>query len=332
MEVLVTGADGFIGSHVAEVLVRSGHEVRALAQYNFSGSAGWLDYVNQDVASSVEVRLGDIRDRSFVESLVKGSDAVMHLAALVGIPYSYHAPDSYVDTNVQGTMNLLNAARNADVQHFIHTSTSEVYGTAESVPMDEKHPLRAQSPYAASKIAADQMALSYFRSFGTPVTVIRPFNTFGPRQSLRAIIPTIMTQVAQGKPTVEVGSTTPTRDFTFVTDTARAFSMALLAKEETVGEVINLGTGHEVSVAELIELVAAVSGRDIEVVHQSDRTRPAGSEVERLVSDNRKAQELLGWLPERAGRAGLESGLLETFRWFSDPANLALYRASGYVV
>ncbi|PRB64761.1 GDP-mannose 4,6-dehydratase [Microbacterium sp. MYb45] len=331
MKVLLTGADGFIGSHLAEQLVRDGHDVRALVLYNSFDSRGWLDGVDPEVASQIEFLPGDVRDPALMMSAVRDRDAVLHLAALIAIPYSYAAPDLYVQTNIQGTLNLLNAARAAEVSRFVHTSTSEVYGTARYVPMDEGHPLQGQSPYSASKIAADQMVNSYYASFGLPTTTIRPFNTFGPRQSARAVIPTIISQLAAGKREIQLGAVTPTRDFTFVPDTVSGFTTALTSTAG-VGEVINLGAGFEVSIGETFDLIADVMGIDATATEDPARFRPANSEVERLFSDNTKARELLGWRPRHEGIDGFREGLRITAEWFTDPANLARYRTDSYTV
>lgn len=331
MKVLLTGADGFIGSHLAEELVRDGHEVRAIVLYNSFDSWGWLDTIPTEVSSQIEVVPGDIRDPALMMSAVAGREAVLHLAALIAIPYSYSAPDLYVQTNVQGTLNLLNAARAAEVGRFIHTSTSEVYGTARYVPMDEAHPLQGQSPYSATKIGADQLVNSYFTSFGLPTVTIRPFNTYGPRQSARAVIPTIISQIAAGKKSIQLGALDPTRDFTFVSDTARGFTAALRS-DAGVGQTINLGAGFEVSIADTFAAIAEVMGSDAVATEDPRRIRPANSEVERLFSDNSKAKELLGWSPKLRGLDGFRTGLAETAEWFQDPANLARYRTDAYTV
>jgi NAD dependent epimerase/dehydratase len=331
MKVLLTGADGFIGSHLAEQLVRDGHDVRALVLYNSFDSRGWLDGLDPEVASHIDFLPGDIRDPALMMSAVGDRDAVLHLAALIAIPYSYAAPDLYVQTNIQGTLNLLNAARAADVSRFIHTSTSEVYGTARYVPMDEAHPLQGQSPYSASKIGADQMVNAYFTSFALPAVTIRPFNTFGPRQSARAVIPTIISQLAAGKREIQLGALTPTRDFTYVPDTVAGFTAALTSTAG-VGEVVNLGVGFEVSIGQTFELIAQAMGGDATATEDPRRLRPANSEVERLFSDNSKAKELFGWRPQFDGVDGFGRGLRATSEWFTDPANLARYRTDAYVV
>ena len=330
-KVLITGADGFIGSHLAERLVRDGCEVRAMALYNSFNAAGWLDAIPRETRSAIEVVMSDIRDPNAMRQAVKGCDTVLHLAALIAIPYSYHAPDSYIDTNVKGTLNVLQAARDLGVQKFVHTSTSEVYGTARFVPITEEHPLRGQSPYSASKIGADQLAMSFHDSFAVPVAVIRPFNTYGPRQSARAVIPTIITQLARGSRRIKLGATAPTRDFSFVADTVSAF-VAVAKSEKSVGETINVGSGFEISIGDAAHLIADVMGVKIEIETEAARLRPAASEVERLLASAAKAKSLIGWAPAYGGLDGFRRGIAETAKWFSDPANLAHYRGEGYVV
>lgn len=334
-EVLVTGADGFIGSHLVEALVRQGRSVRALVAYNSLGSWGWLDRSPTDVRDSVEVIAGDVRDPQAMMEALAGCEAVLHLAALIAIPYSYTAPSSYVETNVLGTLNLLQAARAAGVRRFVHTSTSEVYGSAQYVPIDERHPLVGQSPYAASKIGADQMAIAFHASFGVPVVVLRPFNTYGPRQSARAVIPTVITQVIAGRRTVHLGATTTTRDFTYVEDTVAGF-LAALDTPQCEGLTINLGTGYEISIENLVLQIGDVMGAELTIASTQERLRPANSEVERLCSDNALASSVLGWSPRLAGLEGLREGLRRTTTWFSDetvadPLGLASRDASRYV-
>lgn len=331
MKVLVTGADGFIGSHLTEALVRRGHDVRAFVLYNSFGSRGWLDHAGPDVLDALEIVAGDVRDPHGAREAVAGCSAVLHLAALIAIPFSYRSPDAYVETNVRGTLNLLQAARDCGVERFIQTSTSEVYGTARSVPIDESHPLQGQSPYAATKIAADQIAYSFYASFGLPVVIVRPFNTYGPRQSARAVIPTIITQLAAGLRCIELGSLTPTRDFSYVGDTVDGF-MAALGSNEGLGEVVNLGSNHEISIGEVASLIARLMGVEVDIRLDDDRLRPPSSEVERLLADNGKALRLFGWKPAVAGREGLERGLRQTIDWFADPANLARYRPGEYAI
>ncbi|SDX28577.1 NAD-dependent 4,6-dehydratase LegB [Paenibacillus sp. CF384] len=328
-KVLVTGADGFIGSHLTETLVRLGYDVRAFVMYNSFNSWGWLDQAAEDVRGKFEVFSGDIRDPHGVAEAMKGCDAVLHLAALIAIPYSYHSPDTYVDTNIKGTLNVLQAARQLGVRKVVHTSTSEVYGTALYVPIDEKHPLQGQSPYSASKIGADQMALSYYRSFGLPVGVIRPFNTYGPRQSARAVIPTIITQLKQGNSAIQLGAVHPTRDFNYVADTVRGF-IAFLESDRSIGEEINIGSNYEISIGETVQMIARLMNSSVEIGLDKQRMRPEKSEVERLWADNRKAELLLNWKPEYAGSLGLEVGLRKTIEWFTESANLKQYKADIY--
>jgi NAD dependent epimerase/dehydratase len=328
-KILVTGADGFIGSHLAERLVVEGCRVRAFVHYNSFNSWGWLDEAPKEIRTSLDVFSGDIRDSNGVRAAMAGCDVVFHLAALIGIPFSYHSPDSYVDTNVKGTLNVLQAARALNVEKIIHTSTSEVYGTAKVVPITEDHPLQAQSPYSASKIGADQLAASFHVSFGLPVATIRPFNTYGPRQSARAVIPTVITQIASGARQVRLGATHPTRDFTFVADSIRGF-LALAESDRSVGEVINIGSNFEISIGRLAELIAEVMGTEVELVADDVRLRPEKSEVERLWADNSKAKRLTGWEPSYAGPAGLRRGLAETAAWFRDAANLRRYKSDLY--
>jgi len=329
--VLVTGADGFIGSHLTEMLVRAGHDVRAFVQYNSFGSRGWLDHCDPDLVGEFDVFSGDIRDPNGVRTSMAHCSSVLHLAALIGIPYSYHSPDSYVETNVRGTLNIVQAARDMEVERVVHTSTSEVYGTALEVPVTEDHPLRGQSPYSASKIAADQIAWSFHTSFELPVTIIRPFNTYGPRQSARAIIPTVVTQIVDGARSIRLGSLHPTRDFTYVTDTASAF-IAALSADQAVGEAVNIGSDLEVSIGEVVEVITSVMGVDVDVIADEDRIRPARSEVERLWASNEKARRLLGWTPVFGGREGFRQGIDRTVAWFSDPANRASYQSERYEV
>ncbi len=329
--VLVTGADGYIGSHLCEHLVAEGAEVRAFVFYNSFNSWGWLDDADERVKRSLDVFAGDIRDPHGVRRAMQGCDAVMHLAALIAIPYSYHSPDTYVDTNVKGTLNVVQAARELGLERVVHTSTSEVYGTARFVPITEDHPLQGQSPYSASKIGADQIALSFQRSFDTPVAVIRPFNTYGPRQSARAVIPTIITQLASGARRLELGALHPTRDFSHVRDTVRGF-VSVAECDAAVGQVVNLGSNFEISIGDTARLIARLMRRDVEFASDAQRLRPAASEVERLWADNTRARELAGWTPEYAGAAGFERGLRETIDWFGVPQHLRRYKAGLYNV
>lgn len=327
--ILVTGAAGFIGSHLAEELLRRGHEIRAFVRYNSSNSWGWLETLPHEIRTGLDVFAGDIRDPYGVRQAVKGCDVVMHLASLIAIPYSYHSPDTYVDTNIKGTLNILQAVREFGVERMVHTSTSECYGTARFVPITEDHPLQPQSPYSATKIAADQLALSFHYSFGTPVAIIRPFNTYGPRQSARAVIPTIITQIANGARRIRLGAVHPTRDFNYVMDTVRGF-IAMAETSAAIGQVVNVGSNFEISVGETCRLIAEVMGCEVEIETEDQRMRPSTSEVERLWADNGKARTLLGWQPEYGGREGFARGLAETATWFANPGNLARYKANIY--
>ncbi len=320
-KVLVTGAGGFIGSHLAERLTQTGADVRALVHYNSAGRRGWLD--TSELAGDMEIVAGDICDPLFVQKCAAGRDVILHLAALIAIPYSYHAPMSYVQTNIHGTMNVLNAARETGA-HVVHTSTSEVYGTAQQVPINEQHPLQGQSPYSATKIAADKLAESYWCSFELPVVTVRPFNTFGPRQSTRAVIPTIITQCLAANP-IKLGKLTPTRDLNFVSNTVDGF-VAAATSEKALGQTVNLGTGYEISIGDLAEEIKSITGSDLPVECEEQRLRPTGSEVERLVADSSLAKELLDWTPAVDLRGGLE----QTVEWFR--ANLEGYRSDVYSI
>jgi dTDP-glucose 4,6-dehydratase len=328
-KILVTGADGFIGSHLTEYLVGQGYAVKAFVLYNSFNSWGWLDHSPEAVKNSLEIFSGDIRDPYGVKEAMQGCEVVLHLAALIAIPYSYHSPATYIDTNVKGTLNVVQAARELGVEKVVHTSTSEVYGTARFVPITEEHPLQGQSPYSASKIGADQLAMSYYSSFGTPVAIIRPFNTYGPRQSARAVIPTVITQIAGGKRVLRLGSLHPTRDFNYVLDTVRGFEAVALS-DKAVGEVINIGSNFEVSIGDTVDLIAEVMGVKVEIETDDARLRPEKSEVERLWADNTRAGELLGWQPEYGGREGFRKGLQETVDWFSREENRRAYKADLY--
>ena len=328
-KILITGADGFIGSHLVEALVNAGHEVRPFVLYNSFNSWGWLDAAEENVRKELDVFAGDIRDPHGVKAAMRNCDAVLHLASLIAIPYSYHSPDTYVDTNIKGTLNVMQAARELGVTRVVHTSTSEVYGTARFVPITEDHPLQGQSPYSASKIGADQIAYSFYASFGLPVTILRPFNTYGPRQSARAIIPAIIVQIAASSRRIKLGALHPTRDFTYVSDTVNGFIAALTA-ESASGEVINVGSNFEISIGATARLIAELMGVEVEIETDDQRLRPAGSEVERLWADNSRAGKLLGWQPEHGGIDGFERGLRKTIDWFGDPANLARYKADRY--
>ncbi|MFI0472259.1 NAD-dependent 4,6-dehydratase LegB [Halomonas sp. HMF6819] len=322
-KMLVTGADGFIGSHLVELLVKEGYRVKALAQYNSFNSWGWLE--DTDCLDHVEVVSGDVRDPHFCKHLAQGVDTVFHLAALIAIPYSYVAPDSYVETNVKGTLNLCQAALDNGVTRMIHTSTSEVYGTAQYVPIDERHPLQPQSPYSASKIAADAMAMSFYNAFDLPVTVARPFNTYGPRQSARAVIPTIISQIASGMKQVKLGDVSPTRDFNYVEDTCQGF-LALANCDVSIGETVNIASNYEISVGDTLDTIRELMDSDIEFIIDEQRLRPEKSEVFRLWGDNARLRELTGFTPQY----GLREGLQKTIDWFSQPHQLAKYKANLY--
>ncbi|MYR71980.1 MULTISPECIES: SDR family NAD(P)-dependent oxidoreductase [unclassified Streptomyces] len=325
----VTGAEGFIGSHLVEALVAAGHRVRAMAQYNSFSSYGWLETLSEEVLAEVEIVLGDVRDPGSVRGFAEGADCVYHLAALIAIPYSYRAPHSYVDTNVTGTLNVLEAVRALGTPRLVHTSTSETYGTAQTVPITEDHPIHTQSPYAASKAGADRLADSYHASFGTPVVTLRPFNTFGPRQSMRAVIPTVIGQLAAGERVITLGDLRPTRDFTYVEDTARAFlAVGTADAGRVVGRTFNAGTGGEISVGDLVALIGKVTGTEVDVREDAERVRPAASEVMRLVADATRLRETTGWAPAH----DLEQGLAHTAEFFQDPANLARYKTGIYNV
>ena len=331
MGVLVTGGEGFIGSHLLEELSNSGHDVTAYVLYNSFGTAGLLDQRSFLGREDIQVVLGDVRDSDSLQSAMAGHDVVIHLAALIAIPYSYQAPRSYLETNVIGTMNVMEAARRAGVSRVVHTSTSEVYGTAQYVPIDEKHPLVGQSPYSASKIGADQVAHSYWSSFGVPVTTVRPFNTYGPGQSQRAFIPSVIVQLLSGAESISLGSLSPTRDLTFVTDTAEGFR-AVAEGTGGLGEVFNLGSGFEISMGEVVGMLSEISGRKVAVMEDPARVRPENSEVERLWSDSSKIESAFGWKPSHAGRDGLYRGLEKTYAWFRDNSTEAGYDAKRYVV
>jgi NAD dependent epimerase/dehydratase len=323
--ILITGADGFIGSHLTEMLVKEGHKVKALAYYNSFNHWGWLDDLEE--SGNMEIISGDIRDPFFCSEITKNIDQVFHLAALIGIPYSYVAPDSYIDTNIKGTLNLCNAVRANNVEKMIHTSTSEVYGSAKYVPIDENHPLQPQSPYSASKIGADALAMSYYNSFDLPLTIVRPFNTYGPRQSARAVIPSIISQIASGKSKIMLGDTTPTRDFNYVEDTCKGF-MALAESEKSIGEIVNIGSNYEISILNTFNLIKEIMNSSVELVQDSSRIRPKNSEVERLWCDNTKIRELTGFTPQ----ISLEQGIKKTVDWFSDSSNLVKYKTDIYNV
>ncbi len=328
-KVLITGADGFIGSHLTEFLVREGYDVKAFTLYNSFNSWGWLDQCSEDVNGKFEVFAGDIRDPHGVRTAMMGCDAVLHLAALIAIPYSYHSPDTYVDTNIKGTLNVMQAARELGIAKVVHTSTSEVYGSACFVPITEEHRLLGQSPYSASKIGADQIAQSFYLSFGVPVVTLRPFNTYGPRQSARAVIPTIITQIANGQRRIKLGAIHPTRDFTYVSDTVNGFIKAL-ETDDANGEVINLGSNFEISIGDAAFAIAGAMGAAIEIISDDQRLRPDKSEVDRLWADNSKAKKFLGWQPEYGGLQGFNRGLQLTVDWFTSSGSLNGYKSDHY--
>lgn len=328
-KILVTGADGFIGSHLTEELIRRGFNVRAFVLYNSFNSWGWLDYAESEIKRNLDIFSGDVRDPHGVKQAMKGCDVVFHLAALIGIPYSYHSPDTYIDTNVKGTLNIVQAARELGMAKVLHTSTSEVYGTARFVPITEEHPLQGQSPYSASKIGADQIAMSFYLSFGTPVSIVRPFNTYGPRQSARAVIPTVITQIASGSRKIKLGSMHPTRDFNYVKDTVNGF-IAIAQSDKTVGEVINTGSNYEVSIGDTVKLIAELMNKEIDIDTDQQRIRPENSEVERLWADNSKAKKLTGWEPAYGQHEGFKRGLQETIDWFINPEHLKQYKPGDY--
>jgi len=322
-KILVTGADGFIGSHLTERLFSAGAKVRALSCYNSFNSWGWLDSLDGGIIKNIEIVSGDIKDPNFTRSIVKGVDIVFHLAALIAIPYSYVAPDSYVQTNITGTLNVVSAAKEFGIEKLVHTSTSEVYGTALYVPIDENHPLQPQSPYSASKIGADMIALSFYKSFNTPVAVIRPFNTFGPRQSMRAVIPTIIVQALSGKKEIKLGALSPKRDFNFVKNTVEGF-IKIAESDNSTGEIINIGSAEEHSISETVELIKKITGASFEISCEAERLRAKNSEVERLLACTKKAERLLNWKPPYS----FEDGLKETVEWFKN--NLKYYKADIY--
>lgn len=328
-KILVTGADGFIGSHLTEELIRRGYNVRSFVLYNSFNSWGWLDYVEPEIKKSMDIFSGDVRDPFGVKKALKGCDGVLHLAALIAIPYSYDHPNVYVDTNIKGTLNILQGAMELGVRKIIHTSTSEVYGTAKQVPIKEDHPLQPQSPYSASKIGADNIALSFYNSFDLPLTIIRPFNTYGPRQSARAVIPTIITQLLSQSKKIKLGALSPTRDFNYVKDIANGFICAL-ESTKTEGEVINLGTNTEISIGDMAKMIMEIIGWSATIETDEKRLRPKKSEVNRLLADNTKAKKLLGWKPAYVGKDGLRKGLTETIDWFGHLENLRKYKPDIY--
>ncbi|MBP6060437.1 MAG: SDR family NAD(P)-dependent oxidoreductase [Candidatus Pacebacteria bacterium] len=326
-QILVTGADGFIGSHLVEALIKDGHKVRAFCLYNSFNDIGWLKVLEKDILENIDIVLGDIRDFDSIRKATDSMDVVFHLAALIAIPYSYTAPESYIDTNIKGTLNVLRAAIDKNIEQVIHTSTSEVYGTAQYVPITEQHPLVGQSPYAASKIGADQIAHAFYCSYGLPVSTVRPFNTFGPRQSSRAVIPTIMNQVLSGQTSLNLGNVNATRDFNFVYDTVRGM-IAFLGNQKTFGEVINLGTGVEVTIREVVQFIAEISGAPLEIKVDTQRIRPEKSEVERLCASNLKANEILDF----SGIYPLKKGLEITYDWFKNNREKYQMLGSNYII
>lgn len=315
-KVLITGSEGFIGSHLTERLVELGADVTALVQYNSFNNWGWIDTFDKKIKNNIKVVTGDIREYDGMKRIIKGQDVVFHLAALIAIPYSYLSPMAYVRTNIEGTTNVLEACREYDVEKIIHTSTSETYGTALYVPIDEKHPMQGQSPYSASKIGADKIAESFYKSFNMPIATIRPFNTYGPRQSARAVIPTIISQILSGKTEIKLGSLTPTRDFNYVKDTAEAF-IKIAESDKTIGEVINASSNYEISIGNLVKKIITLSGKDVKIICDEDRLRPENSEVNRLWGDNTKVKEITEWSPKYS----LDKGLLETIQWIQNNMN-----------
>ena len=324
-KILVTGADGFIGSHLTEILSTKGYKVKALSQYNSFNNWGWLEQVN--CKNDIEILSGDIRDPNYCKTITKDVEIIFHLAALIAIPYSYVAPDSYIETNIKGTLNICQAAKENGISRLIHTSTSEVYGTAQYVPIDEKHPLQPQSPYSATKIAADAMAMSFYNSFDLPVTIARPFNTYGPRQSARAVIPTIITQIASGRKEIQLGDPSPTRDFNYVEDCCRGFVM-LAESEKTIGETVNIGSNTEISIGDTFNLIKELMSSDVTLVNDEQRKRPKKSEVFRLWCDNKKIKELTSYEP----KVDIQNGLKKTIDWITKPENLKTYKAEIYNV
>ena len=328
MKVLVTGACGFIGSHLVESLVLKGHHVRAFTFYNSRGSNGWIDNLDKKLFKQIEVISGDIRDYHFLEKQFKNIDIVFHLAALIAIPYSYQSPKSYIDTNIIGTYNILKCSQKNSISKTIITSTSEVYGTAQTIPITEDHPLSAQSPYAATKIAADQLALSFYKSYNLPITILRPFNTFGPRQSARAVIPTIISQLLNKNKTLKIGNLFPTRDFTFIDDTVNAFISTI--KSKSYGETINVGSRFEISIKDILNIFKKDFGYNFDIIVDKQRIRPKNSEAQRLFSSDIKAKKLLKWKPKYGGLVGFKKGLKKTLDWFSDAENRKFYRSNIY--
>ncbi len=328
MKIFITGADGFIGSHLTEALVRLNHDVKCLSFYNSFNSWGWLDHCSEDVKGNFEVVTGDIRDSELIRSAVKKTNIIFNLAALIGIPYSYKAANSYIDTNINGLTNVLSAAKEYNVEQIIHTSTSEVYGTPNFIPITENHPVIGQSPYSASKIGADQIAISFYKSFNLPITILRPFNTYGPRQSNRAVIPTIITQSLKNK-ILNLGSIFPTRDFTYVEDTVSAMVLSIKNKK-SIGEIINIGSNFEISIKDEVSLVSKIMSKEIKIKKDTNRVRPKKSEVLRLLASNKKAKKILKWKPKYSGIKGFKEGLRKTISWFQNQKNLRKYKSNIY--
>lgn len=328
-KILITGGSGFIGSHLTEKCLELGHKVKVIAPYNIDNSYGWIDNFTKNYKKNTDVVLGDINDYNFIKKETKNFEIIFHLAALISIPYSYKSPKSYIQTNINGTYNILEAARENKISLVVNTSTSEVYGSAQYTPIDELHPLRAQSPYAATKIAADHLSLSYFRSFGLPVVVLRPFNTFGPRQSQRAAIPAIINQILDGKDEIKLGNINTSRDFTFVSDTVNGY-IKLINNKKSIGEVINLGTGISFTIKETVEEISRLMNKNIKIVLDKTRLRPKKSEVDLLLSNNNKAKKILNWKPNYYGKKGFINGLKETIEWFKIPENFKHYKQKDY--
>tara|TARA_B100002051_G_C16680315_1_gene609408 strand:+ start:364 stop:1371 length:1008 start_codon:yes stop_codon:yes gene_type:complete len=329
-KILITGADGFIGSHLTEYLVRCGYKVKAMCMYNSFNSWGWLDSIDKKIIQDIDIVLGDVRDPKSVDNATKGIDTVLHLASLIAIPHSYHSPHSYLSTNISGTLNIMESCLNNNVSAIIHTSTSEVYGDTHKMPISETNMQYAKSPYAATKIGADQIAQSYYSSFDLPVTIIRPFNTYGPRQSNRAIIPTVITQLLSNKNQIKLGSLYPTRDFSYIFDTVRGFELAI-NNNKSRGEIINIGSGFEISIKDTIDILCKITNKYPKIITDKKRVRPKKGEVFRLKANNSKARKYLKWEPMYKGKSGLIKGLKETVEWFSDERNLEKYKSDYYV-
>ena len=328
-KIFVTGGSGFIGSHLVEKLVKLGHKVKVLVPYSIDNSWGWIDTFTKDIKNDLEIVVGDVCDSSLLSNEIKRTEIIFHLAALISIPYSYKSPHSYISTNVNGTLNLLEASKKNSIELFVQTSTSEVYGSAQFVPINETHPLNAQSPYAASKIASDQLALSYYRAFNLPVMILRPFNTFGPRQSLRASIPTIITQILAKNKLLKIGTLESKRDFTYISDTVNGF-ISTIGNKKCIGECIQLGTGYDFSIGETINYIKSIANIDIKILKDNNRIRPIKSEVNRLIASNRKAKKILNWIPKYTGKKGFKEGLSKTISWFEISKNLSSYKTDIY--